>query len=97
MQEENWGFLQVLYPACPYVNILYKHRTYIKTKKITLVQYYYIKHRTYVDGEVDQWSKACKDISSQVKDNLQYLVPSATKNEYLVDLFRLRWKVASFK
>ena len=58
-----------------------------------LVQYYSLEYRLYVDGEEVQWSKACQRFFSTVYDNL----PSTTKKECLVDLFRLRWKVSSFK
>lgn len=38
-----------LHPTPPNINALYNHRTIIKTKTLTLVQYYSLKYRLYSD------------------------------------------------
>ena len=42
-------FPSILYPPSPNVNILYNHSTCVKTRKLSVVKYYQLNHRFYVD------------------------------------------------
>lgn len=49
LQRQCREFTYILHTTCPNVNTLYNHRTFFKTKKLTLVQNYYLDNRLYLD------------------------------------------------